>query len=327
MPPAPTVVSGATATAEEMAEVRRQIQAFYRLAEVYRDCLKGEFSQKAVGHTGEERKAMSDELVATYTPVWVKVRWLSDCFNVEQKSFDQSGGGKKGTPADCGEYAAKAAQAASVPGTPATAGATDDSGFSEPKTLPTGSWRYRIVRGGTPEPCRYRGKPECVASSIEVDNSSRETLECQSSFALDGVSNEGLSHAEMRGVLLARTRRVMLKTLLPTQTVVKSGVSECTPRAPLPPLPVPKECALQIVRTVNLTDYYPPTARRLSEEGPVAMQFTLKSGEGSPTDITVIGSSLSDRLDAAAVKALGDMVLKTACPERSFRLQLVFKLE
>jgi TonB family protein len=90
---------------------------------------------------------------------------------------------------------------------------------------------------------------------------------------------------------------------------------------------MPTECRFQIARPVNVSDYYPPASRRLGEEGPVALQFVLTKKEGKPTRIQVIGSSLFDRLDAAAVKAAGDMVFTTACPGRDFRMQLTFDLD
>ena len=47
---------------------------------------------------------------------------------------------------------------------------------------------------------------------------------------------------------------------------------------------------------------------------------------GSPSHIQVVGSSLSTRVDAAAVKALGDMVLRTSCPGKDFRIYVTFQL-
>jgi TonB family protein len=161
---------------------------------------------------------------------------------------------------------------------------------------------------------------------VEVENASGWTLECDTTLDLDGVDADGQSQLRRRGVVLPHQKRAMLQALLPPATTVKSVNAQCAARALLPPVETPAECRVQIVRTVNLRDYYPAASQRLIEEGPVALQYTLASAEASPTDIRVVGSSLSERLDAAAVRALGDMGMTTSCPGRQFRLQVVFKL-
>jgi len=81
------------------------------------------------------------------------------------------------------------------------------------------------------------------------------------------------------------------------------------------------------VRSVNLSDYYPPASRRLADEGPVVVEFTLPKAEGSPAEIHAVESSLFDRLDAAAVTAVGDMGMTTNCPGTAFRMLVDFKLD
>ena len=119
----------------------------------------------------------------------------------------------------------------------------------------------------------------------------------------------------------------MLSSWLPPDTAVASQDVQCKVREKSPPANIPDGCAFQLVRTVNLADYYPPASRRLADEGPVVVQFTLPQKEGSPVSPQALESSLFDRLDAAAVRAVGDMVMSTNCPGTTFRMLVDFKLD
>jgi TonB family protein len=325
--PAPTppvsIPSGATATEKEMAQAGRELQAFDAAVGSYRDCLIGEMTQKQIGKPPEEARAIQEETVRAHTELLTKLHWMADCYNAELKTFRATGGGKKATPARCSGYVT---QVTAVAPSPAPSPAASPE-FSAPQTVPNGTWSYRVVRSERPEPCRFHGAPECVGVRLEVENHSNRTLECRAQMELSGNNNEGVPHVEMPGIVLPGKLRPLLTTLLPAATTVTSGTASCTEREPFPPLDVPAECRFQVVRPVKVSDYYPAASRRVREEGTVALQFQLAEKEGKPSHIQVIGSSLFERLDAAAMKAAGDIVFATACPGRDFRLQLTFELD
>jgi TonB family protein len=200
------------------------------------------------------------------------------------------------------------------------------AGGSSPTETPKQNWSFSVTHDDTPRPCRFPHTTECTAVGIEVDNASSQILDCDATIDLDGINNEGVARTGMGGMVLPRTRRLLLKTLLPPNTTIKSGVATCVSRAPLPPLATPKGCSAQVLQAVNMADYYPAVAIRLGESGPVVLQFVLQAEEGHPSDIRVVGSSLSARLDEAAIKALGDMVLKTTCVGNEFRIIVSFEL-
>jgi TonB family protein len=101
----------------------------------------------------------------------------------------------------------------------------------------------------------------------------------------------------------------------------------CTPRAPLPPLKTEANCKYEVVKPVNISDFYPPEARQLDEQGPVVVEFTVPGKAASPTDIKVVASSLSPRLDQGAVQAVGAMIMSSPCKSQRYRLRLNFQLE
>jgi TonB family protein len=101
----------------------------------------------------------------------------------------------------------------------------------------------------------------------------------------------------------------------------------CTPRAPMPPLKTQDNCKYEVVKPVNISDFYPPEARRLDEEGPVVVEFTVPGKASSPTDVKVAASSLSPRLDQGAVQAVSAMVMSSTCKNQRYRLRLNFQLE
>jgi TonB family protein len=300
------------------------LRAYDTKLDEYRECMDGEVSQKSVGRTAEEAQKLRADANTNYAGLRQSLRPLLACFITQWNLFEKTGGGQKAVPLDC-----KAGPYASVDLTARPRAADSSPGetpFSEPRALASGSWRYRVARLSQLQSCRKGGKPECFRSGVEIDNASGTTLECEAVLELDGGDADGFPDRHQSGVVLPHRRGTVLMVMLPSQTTVKSVTAQCTARAPLPLLETPAQCQAQIVKTVNLDEYYPSTSRRLLEEGPVILQFTLTGSEGPPTDIRVVGSSLSGRLDQGAVKALGDMGMKTNCPGSQYRMQLVFKL-
>jgi TonB family protein len=71
--------------------------------------------------------------------------------------------------------------------------------------------------------------------------------------------------------------------------------------------------------------FYPPASRRLGEQGPVDVAFTLEKEEAGAADVEVVASSLSDRLDAAAVLYTKSMKFRTACPGTRYEMRVRFQ--
>jgi len=103
--------------------------------------------------------------------------------------------------------------------------------------------------------------------------------------------------------------------------------ASCKPRPPMPPLKTDASCKYEVVKPVNISDFYPKDAREADEQGPVVVEFTVPGKAASPTDIKVVASSLSARLDQGAVQAVGAMIMSSACKNQRYRLRLNFQLE
>jgi TonB family protein len=101
----------------------------------------------------------------------------------------------------------------------------------------------------------------------------------------------------------------------------------CTPRPPLPSLDTQAGCKYEVVKPVNISDFYPQEARTLDEQGPVVVEFTVPGKASSPTNVKVAASSLSPRLDQGAVQAVSAMIMSSACKNQRYRLRLNFQLE
>jgi TonB family protein len=82
-----------------------------------------------------------------------------------------------------------------------------------------------------------------------------------------------------------------------------------------------------VVQPVSISDYYPPASQEAGEEGPVVVEFTVTPKPGRPTDVRAVAGSMYQRLDEAAVKAVGDMVMSSTCGKARYRLKLNFQLD
>lgn len=320
----PVIPQGSTATQIEMASTQTKLKAYGESLRLYWRCLFSEYQQDIIGRDKDDQDARRKEVVRIYNAGVNELNGWGDCYNAELGNFKRTGGGKKSEAADCATYLEHAKTA---PNVPPSAQAQNALMESPPSELPTGTWKYRLTRGEETMPCVFERAASCNQVKLWVENASKESLECTASLQFEGQNNEGQSSIQKPAVSRPHTHRAVLTSLVPVETAVNGQDVQCKVRQ-RPPAPIiPEGCKFQLVRSVNLTDYYPPASRRLNEEGPVVVQFTLPKAEAPPADIQVNESSLFERLDAAAIKAVGDMRMTTKCPGTTYRILVDFKLD
>jgi TonB family protein len=196
--------------------------------------------------------------------------------------------------------------------------ADQEVSVSSYRTAPHGTWRYRQLRNDTAVACRHNGPAECIAHKLRVENTSGDTLECKSRLTYGGINNENLSSMTALTVVLPKQTRTIVNDLAKPEVSLSSATVECTARAPRP--------LLNVLEAPQLEKFYPAAALRLREEGPVELSFKLESAQGRASAVSVVGSSLSDRLDEGAIKYVENMTFSTPCPSTTYELRVVFKL-
>jgi TonB family protein len=188
-------------------------------------------------------------------------------------------------------------------------------------------WRFSLVRGATagcPGTLKVL-KRECSSVQVIVENTSGADLECIASVTLDD-GKDNATVVKRPGVVLQGRQRPVLNLILPATVSITAHDAQCKARPPLPPLVGTRECMPHLVSGGNLAEYYPPASRRLGEEGPVMVQFTLDRAEGNPVNVEVVGSSLFEHLDQAAVKFVQASVFQAPCPGTTYRIPVNFSL-
>jgi len=205
--------------------------------------------------------------------------------------------------------------------------AVHEVSVSPESPTPRGTWRYRQLRLDTPAICRANEPKDCITNVLLVENHSADTLECAARIIYDGVNNENLSSMTSVRVVLPKETRDVMRDHAKPDVAVTAAVVECKARAAQPLLNVPKECRFQVVDAAQLEAFYPEASRRIAEDGPVDLEFTLEQPQGHATAISVFGSSLSERLDAAAVKYLESVTFSSPCPGTRYQLRVRFKLQ
>jgi TonB family protein len=213
--------------------------------------------------------------------------------------------------------------------------------------VPHGTWHYRQLEEvepplqdssaslssgprhlctGTLLPCPVATRKGLKTHLLQVANASQDTLECTARMSYDGLDVEHIASKEVRRVIEPGETQVVLNDAAAADVPLHSAEVECTARAPLPPLSIPPQCGFQFLEAPPLDQFYPAASQRLGEEGPVTLSFALDQAQGHATDIQVIGSSLSERLDAGAVKYLGSVTFNTPCSGTHYRIKLKFQL-
>ena len=324
-----TIPDGASATEEEMKVATQALLQFDRDVGEYLRCIKGETSQETVGKDPQTREQLLQEYVASHNAAADQLTGLADCFNAHLETFRSTKGGAGGKTADCSSHLAAVKNRTPEPapgGTPAPSmivKEADGHSFE----LQGGAWSYMLIRDETPRYCDEKADRQCVRRTVFVTNGSEQELECTAYVQYDGADAQGRQRAESQAVVLKKSIRGVVASLAEKGVNASTFEAACTPRAPLPPLSTDPKCRYEVVKTVNISDYYPDEARRLDEQGPVVVEFTVPGKAGNPTDVKVVASSLSPRLDQGAVQAVSAMVMSSACKNQRYRLRLNFQLE
>jgi len=204
----------------------------------------------------------------------------------------------------------------------ARAGESEQVGESQP--LGTGSWRARLVSGPPGVVCPGSLEPKCRAVDLVIENASRNILECSAQLTL--ADRHQQAPVSRPAVILPASYRIALHLALPPAVSVAAHEAHCQARPPLPPLDNWPKCVPRWLRGGKLSDYYPEISERRGEAGPVMIQMTLTRPEGHPGSVSVVGSSLFEHLDKAAVRFVENSVYAAPCPGTTWRFPVNFEL-
>ena len=168
---------------------------------------------------------------------------------------------------------------------------------------------------------------ECLYRAVHIRNDSDETLECKGEIAYGGTDNKGQATTASKLLVGGRGTFILTESLAKQGTNADTFDAQCTVRPKLPPLNTAANCKYEVVKPITIADYYPAAAQDADEEGPVVVEFTLSGKAERPTEVRAVSSSMYPRLDEAAVKAVGDMVMSSSCGKARYRLKLSFQLQ
>jgi TonB family protein len=326
--PAFTVPEGGSASEQDLAAANTALTDFGSKVRDYLNCMNGEMSQKAVGKDAAAREEISKAHAAAYNESANELRGLAACYKTQLEIFKSTGGGSKPRPADCSSYIASATNQVSGGGTPITTELTIEASGHTFELAGGGNWRYYLARDIRPRRCSpQQVSDECLYRAVHVNNDSDETLECKGEITYVGTDSRGQKTTTGQLLVSGRGTYVLVESLAKQGIDAETFEAKCTARAKLPALDTPAGCKYEVVKPITISDYYPTASRDAGEEGPVIVEFTLSGKAARPTDIRAVASSMYPRLDEAAVKAVGDMVMSSSCGKARFRLKLSFLLQ
>jgi TonB family protein len=324
-----SIPDGASATEQEFQTARQGLLKLDQDIGEYLRCIKGETSQATVGKDPQTREKLLKSYVESNNSAADELRGLAACFDAQLETYRSTKGGAGGKTADCSKHMAAVKEETPAPapgGTPVpSAFVKEADGYSV--ELEGGAWSYTLIRDETPRYCPGKADKRCVRRTVFVTNGSDQELECKAYVKYEGTDAAGRPQTESQAVVLRKTVRAVVGSVAEQGVSASTFEAVCTPRAPLPPLKTEASCKYEVVKPVNISDFYPPEARQLDEQGPVVVEFTVPGKASSPTDVKVAASSLSPRLDQGAVQAVSAMIMSSPCKNQRYRLRLNFQLE
>lgn len=328
--PRPTfsIPEGGSATEKDLVAANDALGAFGAKVRDYLYCLNGEISQKAVGKDQAAREELAKAHVAAHNDAANELKGLAACYNTQREIFKSTGGGGKVKPADCSSHIASAAnQVTGGGGTPITTELTVEASGRTSEIPTGGTWVYYLARDDRPRRCSAQGTEECLYRAVHLRNDSDETLECKGEITYAGTDSRGQKTTASQLLVQGRGTFLLVESLAKLGTDAETFDAACTPRAQLPPLDTAANCKYEVVKPISIADYYPVASQDAGEEGPVVVEFTLSGKAARPTDVRAVAGSMYPRLDEAAVKAVGDMVMSSSCGKARYRLKLSFQLQ
>lgn len=323
-----SIPEGGSATEKDLAAADAALAEFGDDVRDYLYCLNGESSQKAVGKDQAARQEIDRAHLSAHNEAANELKGLVACYKTQREIFKSTGGGSKAKPADCSSYiGAAATQATGGGGTPITTNLTVESS-GRTTEIAGGRWLFYLVRDDRPRRCSaQQPAEECLYRAVHVRNDSEETLECKGEITYAGTDSKGKPTTTSQLLVSGRGTFVLVESLAKLGVDAQTFDATCTARPRLPPLDTPANCKYEVVKPVSISDYYPESSQDAGEEGPVVVEFTLSGKAARPTDVRAVAGSMYPRLDEAAVKAVGDMVMSSNCDKARYRLKLSFQLQ
>jgi TonB family protein len=329
--PRPTfsIPEGGSAAEKDLAAANSALTEFGSKVRDYLYCLNGETSQKSVGKEQAARDEIAKGYVAAYNEAANELKGLAACYNTQREIFKSTGGGTKPKPADCSSYVAAAAnQVTGGGGTPITTELTIEASGRTTEIPGGGSWVYYLARDDRPRRCSaQQTAEECLYRAVHLRNDSGETLECKGEITYVGTDSKGQHTTTSQLLITSRGTYLLVDGLAKVGVDAETFDAQCKVRPKLPTLDTPANCKYEVVKPITIADYYPEASQDAGEDGPVIVEFTLSGKAARPTDIRAVSSSMYPRLDEAAVKAVGDMVMSSSCGKARYRLKLSFQLQ
>jgi TonB family protein len=324
-----SIPDGAAATEEEMKTATQALLKLDQDMGEYLRCIKGDASQSTVGKDAQTREKILQEYVASHNSTTDELAGLAACFNANLETYRTTKGGAGGKTADCATHmaAARTRTPAPAPGGTPTPSAIVKEADGHSFDIAGGAWSYTLIRDETPRYCDEKADKRCLKRTVFVTNGSDQELECKAYIKYSGADAKGRTQTEAQAVVSKQTLRAVVWSLAEQGVSAETFEATCTPRAPLPPVSTAANCKYEVVKPVNISDFYPQEARQLDEQGPVVVEFTVPGKAASPTDVKVVASSLSTRLDQGAVQAVSAMIMSSSCKNQRYRLRLNFQLE
>lgn len=257
-----SIPDGASATEEEMKTATQALLKLDQDMGEYLRCIKGAASQSTVGKDEATRQKLLQEYVDSHNATTDELAGLAACFNAQLETFRSTKGGAGGKTADCSSHMAAAKNRTPAPapgGTPLPSSIVKEAdGYSF--ELQGGSWSYTLIRDETPRYCGEKGEKHCVRRTVFVTNGSDQELECKAYIKYDGTDAKGNAQPEAQAVVLKKSIRAIVASMAEQGVSAATFEASCKPRAPMPPLATEANCKYEVVKPVNISDFYPSEA-------------------------------------------------------------------
>lgn len=193
------------------------------------------------------------------------------------------------------------------------------------------AWRWQLQYWPGSDPCVGTHRAECGTEVFNIRNESADAIECWASIQYKPdrriPKKDRSDYQQTIGTRIRANDAWSHPVSLPAYGVpVASQSVDCKVYKPEPVLPRPAGCTFA-AKGPGLAEFYPPESQQVEETGRVRVRFTLEGANGGASRIRIVDSSLSKRLDDAAVSYIASQQFTTQCSNTEFEMGIRFALQ
>jgi TonB family protein len=179
--------------------------------------------------------------------------------------------------------------------------------------------------------CQWNLRGNCVGAQrlafVEFTSKSAEFLSCKIALKPRDFAGTGTEDLERQFLIGPAATRKLALADIGEQPEKKDLAINCVPMPKLAANAAAGKCRAKLKGTIDVENFYPPTARANGTEGSVVVRYFVPPGAETASDAEIVTSSGDVALDDAALATIRSGKFTNECAYGLSTIRIAFKLQ